>query len=176
MDFPTRELHVERTLSAGRIEAPKTGESRTVDMSAQLTHVLRKAETLKRGWAEVPPWVFCSEAGTPFDLSNAQKALKRTLKKAGLPVTHTLYDLRHTFATLLLADGAPLPTCVISQKVSPRGFSKPFHHPRGAAVVLCLPGHVRAPQAVELTAFGGGAAETEGLRASRSAFDEATHI
>jgi integrase len=114
LDFLTRELHVERTLSAGRIEAPKTGESRTVDMSAQLTHVvrklhvMRKAETLKRGWVEVPPWAFCSEAGTPFDLSNAQKALKRTLKKAGLPVTHTLYDLRHTFAILLLADGAPL--------------------------------------------------------------------
>ena len=69
---------------------------------------MRKAGTLKRGWAEVPPWVFCSGAGTPFDLSNAQKALKRTLKKGGLPVTHTLYDLRHTFATLLLADGAPL--------------------------------------------------------------------
>ena len=83
-------------------------------MSVQLTHVLhklhvmRKGETLKRGWAEVPLWVFCSEAGTPLDLSNVQKAFERTLKKAGLPLTHTLYDLRHTFATQLLTDGAPI--------------------------------------------------------------------
>src|SRR6266853_853075 len=49
----------------------KSGHGRTVDMSRQLAGVLRhlyverKAETLRRGWPDVPPWVFCSETGTP---------------------------------------------------------------------------------------------------------------
>jgi Phage integrase family len=82
-------------------------------MSAELTRTLqrllveRKAETLKRGWAEVPPWVFISDAGTPLDLSNMTKAWRRVLKKAELP-TFRLYDLRHTFATTLPANGAPI--------------------------------------------------------------------
>jgi integrase len=67
----------------------------------------RAAETLKRGWPEMPPWVFCSEAETPLDLSNVTKAWRRVLKAAKLPAFR-LYDLRHTFATELLAQGAPI--------------------------------------------------------------------
>ena len=79
----------------------------------------RAAETLKRGWPEVPPWVFCSEAGTPLDLSNVTKAWRRVLKAAKLP-GFRLYDLRHTFATELLAQGAPI-TYVAAQL----GHTKP---------------------------------------------------
>jgi integrase len=67
VDFPGREIRVARALSAGRIETPKSGHGRTVDMSDQLSgnllrlQVTRKEEALKRGWGELPAWVFCTE-------------------------------------------------------------------------------------------------------------------
>ena len=67
----------------------------------------------------MPAWVFCSEAGTPLDLSNVTKAWRRVLKQAKLP-GFRLYDLRHTFATELLAQGAPI-TYVAAQL----GHTKP---------------------------------------------------
>ena len=68
--FAEKEIRVARALSGGRIEKPKSGHGRTVDMSEQLARVLlrlqvqRKTETLKRGWSKTPEWVFCTEAGT----------------------------------------------------------------------------------------------------------------
>ena len=34
--------------------------------------VERKTETLNRNWAEMPPWMFCTEVGTPLDESRVQ--------------------------------------------------------------------------------------------------------
>src|SRR5262249_18620689 len=62
-------------------------------------------ETLKRGWAESPPWVFCTEAGTPLDQSRVRKVFIRVLKVAGLPSHFSPHCLRHTFASLLLQQG-----------------------------------------------------------------------
>jgi len=124
--FKGRELRVERSLDAmGRVVPTKTGRVRRVDMSVGLAVTLqrlrsgRTAETLKRGWPETPPWVFCSEAGTPLDLSNVTKAWRRVLRHARLP-GFRLYDLRHAFATELLAQGAPI-TYVAAQL----GHTKP---------------------------------------------------
>jgi integrase len=48
-------------------------------------------------------FVFATEIGTPILTSNLTKRhFKAILKKAGLPETIRLYDLRHTCATLLL--------------------------------------------------------------------------
>jgi integrase len=108
IDFRSREIRVVRALSAGRIESPKSGHGRTVDMSHQLTRALqrlqveRKAETLRQGWAEIPSWVFCTDAGTPVDGSRVRKAFARVLAAAGLPPHFTPHCLRHTFASLLL--------------------------------------------------------------------------
>ena len=51
--------------------------------------------------------MFCSEAGTPLDLYNVTRVYKRVLRAAALP-NFRLCDLRPTFATLLLAAGAPI--------------------------------------------------------------------
>ncbi len=88
-----REIRVERALSAGRIETPKTGQTRTVDMSAQLAGLLqrlqvyRTREKLRREWLELPPWVFCTEDSTPLDESRVRKAFLRALRgeAAGIP-------------------------------------------------------------------------------------------
>lgn len=111
LDFQARTLRVARALSAGRVETPKSGRGRTVDMSAQLSRALlrlahqRKAETLRRGWPELPPWLFVTTAGTVLDPSRTLKAFKRTLRKAGLPLHFSPHCLRHTYASSLLSDG-----------------------------------------------------------------------
>ena len=44
---------------------------------------------------------------TPLDHNNVAKVYKHVLKRALLPGVR-LYDLRHTYASLLLAEGAPI--------------------------------------------------------------------
>ena len=89
------------------------GQTRTVDMSEQLSAALRRleidrmVEKLRRERPEIPPWVFCTEAGTPLDESRARKAFAQALKRAKLPAFR-VYDLRHAFASLLLARNAPI--------------------------------------------------------------------
>src|SRR5262249_33708653 len=95
----------------GTIDTPKSGHGRTVDLSQQLVaalhrlSILRKAEKLRRGWEEVPSWVFCTSAGTPFDHANVLKAFKRLLKDAALPGHLSPHRLRHPYASLLLQAG-----------------------------------------------------------------------
>ena len=84
-----------------------------MDMSDQLVRALRRleidrmVEKMKRGWVEMPLWVFCTDEGTPLDESRVRKAFGQALRRAKLP-SFRLYDLRHTYASLLLAQNAPL--------------------------------------------------------------------
>lgn len=111
LNFVDREIRVARAFSAGQIETPKSGHGRTVDMSQQLAAELRrlqlerKAETLKRGWREMPSWVFCTAAGTPLDKSKVRKVFSKVLKQAGLPLHFSPHCLRHTYASVLLQMG-----------------------------------------------------------------------
>ena len=118
VDFASRELRVTRALSiTGEVGTPKSGRSRTVDVSRGLCDALREHEArLMHEWmgrqaegARVgdapPPWMFPSEAGTALDHANVAKAFKRVLSAASLPLHHSPHDLRHTFASLLLQQG-----------------------------------------------------------------------
>jgi len=111
IDFNGSEIRVERAFSGGRIETPKTGYGRTVDMSEQLARALKRleigraTEKLRRGWRDMPAWVFCTEAGTLLDPSRVRKVFRRVLKAASLPPHFSPHGLRHTFASLLLQQG-----------------------------------------------------------------------
>jgi integrase len=114
IDFHGRFIEVRRTYSRLRVSTPKNHKTRRVDMSQQLTetlrvlHLERKKETLKKGWGEVPPWVFVSLAGTPLHPVNFYYHVWRPLL-AKAELRHIrIHDLRHTFASLLIQQGAPL--------------------------------------------------------------------
>ena len=114
IDFQGRFIEVRRNRVAGRTTTPKNGKTRRVDMSMQLTQVLRalltarKTEALQRGWKHVPDWVFCTEEGSPLDGDNLRhRVFYKVLAKAGLRRIR-LHDLRHTFASLLIQNGESL--------------------------------------------------------------------
>ena len=71
VDFNGRFIEVRRSVVRGRIETPKSGQLRRVDMSLQLTSVLkelsrrRKEEYLQKGEPQ-PEWVFINSDGSPL--------------------------------------------------------------------------------------------------------------
>jgi integrase len=95
-------------------DEPKTSRSRrTVPLpvslvQALITHRRKQAEArFKAGGAyQNNDLVFATGEGTPHNSRNlAQRHLQQILKRAKLPLTFRLYDLRHSCATLLLAVG-----------------------------------------------------------------------
>lgn len=113
LDFVARAITVARALSDDglRVDTPKTGEERAVDMSQQLAatlraHVIaRRAEALQVGTtADDRLWLFAERTGGPFDPHNVRRAFSRVLKRAKLP-HFTPHCLRHTFASILIAEG-----------------------------------------------------------------------
>jgi integrase len=108
------EIRVAQSLSRGRVDTPKAGHGRTVDVSQMLAAMLRQveqqraAELLERGWPMLPPWVFCTRAGTPMDESKVRRAMRRVLAYAKLPLHFSPHCLRHTYASLMLQQGESL--------------------------------------------------------------------
>jgi len=113
LDFSKRKISVERALSAGEVGTTKTGTVREVDMSQELAVALsafyrvREAQTLKQKWGDVPDLVFVNAQRGYVDESRGRKRFARILRLAGVG-GHRLYDMRHTFASGLLAKGAPI--------------------------------------------------------------------
>jgi len=114
LDYANREIHVERAITEeGKEKLTKTENPRTVDLSARLVAVLRaRQEQLEKdallAGKDPSPWLFPSERdGSPLSPLVMSRLFREVLKIAGLP-HHTLYDLRHTYATHLLTEGADL--------------------------------------------------------------------
>jgi integrase len=124
IDFQGRRLRVERAATInGQVKKTKTGEMRWVDLSDGLLNELkgyitfRSAEDLAKG--KESEWLFPSATGTLLDESHVIRAFHRVLDAAGL-ARFRVYDLRHTFASLLLSSNVPL--LYVSQQL---GHTKP---------------------------------------------------
>lgn len=119
VDWQKRTIRVERSieLNTRKVKETKTEEARNVDLSPGLVQALRAhvAMLREKGFTrgEESRWLFPSENGTALDHNNTARTFRRRLKDAKLP-GFRLYDLRHTYASQLLAKGVPI-TYVSSQ-------------------------------------------------------------
>ncbi|MCI0621586.1 MAG: site-specific integrase [Acidobacteria bacterium] len=114
VDFNGKFLTVRRNIVHKRVNLPKNGKARRVDMSDALAEALqelkkaRKEAWLAKGQNEIPEWVFCNFEGKLLDTNNLRnRALHKCLENAKLR-TIRLHDLRHTFASLLIQNGESL--------------------------------------------------------------------
>jgi integrase len=106
------ELRVERALSpSGELGTPKSGHGRTVDLSKAAVAALRDlraraAEVGLRQGRPAVPWLFPAEDQTrPTPHTTAEAAFKRAANAANLPDHFSPHCLRHTYASILLAEG-----------------------------------------------------------------------
>jgi integrase len=103
-------LRVNRALSDGKLTEPKRKRSRRrIDLSAGSIVALKvhRKRQLEERMQKAGLWkdhglVFPSTVGTPLSHRNVVRSFKALLKRASLPASIRLYDLRHTCATLLL--------------------------------------------------------------------------
>ena len=126
IDFNGKFLAVRRAIVRGSISSVKTKSSkRKVDLSDDVLEALRnlrrqsQEEAMAKG-SEIPVWVFANRDGGFLDMHNV-KALrfKKVLHKTGLR-SFRFHDLRHTFASQLLCNGANI--LYVSQQL---GHSNP---------------------------------------------------
>lgn len=121
IDFKGRFINVQRSYRKGRIETPKNGKSRSVDMSAQLTQTLVEfKEKLDQEAApkvvsisgehriekrDIPEWIFTNGNGKLVDLDNwRHRVFNKVLEKAGIRKIR-VHDLRHSYATIRISKG-----------------------------------------------------------------------
>jgi integrase len=115
VDIMRGEVRVYEQLQHGQLVPLKRGASRRVlRLSAPLIDILRRHHTrqLEQQLLAGQRWqehhlVFPSSVGTPRRGSNLWRSWQRLLKRLGLPA-YKFHELRHTAASLALAEGASL--------------------------------------------------------------------
>lgn len=104
VDFDASAVHVRHSVFRGRLESPKNGRTRTVPMSRQLREVLAgyRAEVGGATRRLVFPG---ADGRLTTHQDHIDRPLKGALKAAGLRTSIRFHDLRHSFASQLIAAG-----------------------------------------------------------------------
>lgn len=114
VDYKQGRVSIKRAMTrGGQLEEPKTAKSRrSIPIPKSVVQDLRNhKKTQAEERLQVKDYndqglIFASEnGGSPHYSNLVNRHFKPLLKKAGLPETIRLYDLRHTCATLLLSAG-----------------------------------------------------------------------
>jgi integrase len=113
LDFRGRFIEVRQNWTNGQLTTPKNGKTRRVDLSRRLVQVLKDSlvsqdlEAMAKERPK-PEWVFTNELGGMLDPDNLRsRVFYRVLEKAGLRRVR-IHDLRHSFASRLIANGESL--------------------------------------------------------------------
>jgi integrase len=107
-DIGEHTILVERSVAFGQLKSTKTGRARTVRLLAPLADDL---DSWRESTARTAPTdlVFASPDGSPWNDDRVRNWRNRTFgeaaKAAGVPKARP-YDLRHSFVSLLIAQGA----------------------------------------------------------------------
>ncbi len=98
-------LRVNRSIYSGKVTAPKTNAGRrTIRLSQMAIRALQN-----HAKERISEWVFSTSKGTPMSTHNIHnRSWKPLLKRAGLPRSTRMHDLRHSCITLLLSQGVPV--------------------------------------------------------------------
>lgn len=112
LDLEAALLSVNRTYSHNRVSEPKTYSSRRTvpipNASLERMRAYRAWYTETFGEPHPEAWVFPGSAdGRPLGYQTPWKALQRIAERLGLPRPR-VHDLRHSYGSHLLANGAPL--------------------------------------------------------------------
>lgn len=109
VDWNGRFINVQRSYKRGKMTGTKTGKTRRVDMSRQLTEELqslliqRKREALQDGTGKIAEVIF-HKHGEPMAQNSVRYVFKKILRKAGLRDMR-LHGTRHSYASILLSQG-----------------------------------------------------------------------
>jgi integrase len=112
-DFDRRLISVRRSCRRGRVSVPKNGKGRLVDMSQQLAAALSSLKTFQGAEAALsghraPERMFSGHRKGGVEEHAFQRAWVALLGRAELRYRKP-HTLRHTFASMLIERGEPLP-------------------------------------------------------------------
>ncbi len=105
--FADKAIVVRRSYTSNRFQKPKTKLSRrSVNMTPSVIQIL-KEHRMKKGNPSASTLLFDRGDGKPQDPTNLSKKIwTRILQGAGVRESVRIHDLRHTFCSMLLAQGA----------------------------------------------------------------------
>jgi len=147
VDFVAGTLTVRRSLARGREERwelaqPKTATSRrTIPLPSIAREALERQKTIQeaereaagKAWQDRDDLVFTDSIGRHVEPGSVSHGFQDARKATGLPAAR-FHDLRHSAATLMLAEGVPL--AVISEWLGHSGIAITASH--YAAIVPTL--------------------------------------
>ena len=104
VDFSKKQVSINRTFNMGRFFTPKTkGSIRQIDLAPMAVKALVEWKLASGG--KDNGLIFPNDVGEPMNYSNmVQRHYRKALQDAGIPQIR-FHDLRHTYASLLLAQG-----------------------------------------------------------------------
>jgi len=109
IDFDREVMYVKKTLQSITGQGQVIGEPKSVTSRRIVPMLEFVIEVLKNHLnREIESeYVFCTSRGTPFGPRNIGRHFKKILRKAGLPETTRIHDLRHTFVSFMLSQNVP---------------------------------------------------------------------